>query len=257
MMDLENYYISGLPIKCKDLGTIYQLTIREMFEIGVTHNELVVPFIALEKVFIESDFYSKFQVLKELHTLSELLKQANSDSLDIYGSIIESLKLLYKTNDISYVQMENIEGILVECKDYKCAITINNFDSLCNIIFEMFGIDKQNLFKDDGEVWKENTGSDREKKMIEYFKNKNKKKKEKETLNLCDYINIVTNLGNYTYDEVLSMTYYQLISSFKTLVTLQKYNEELGYRWSFKFNIEDKQKNWITEVKLSNSAVKL
>lgn len=256
-MNLENYYISGLPIRVEGLGIIYQPKLKEMFEMEMTHNKIVMPFIALEKVFIESDFYSKFQVLKELHTLSELLRQVDNNTLDIYRNIIESLKLLYRTDDINYVQIESEEGILIKCKDYKCIININNFDILCNIIFEVFCIDKKNLFKEDNEVWKENTGSDREKKMIEYFKNKNKKKKEKETLHLWDYINIVKALNNHTYDDVLNMTYYQLISSFRTSVTLQKYQEELGYRWSFKFNIEDKQKNWMTEVKLDNSTVKI
>lgn len=257
-MNLENYYISGLPIKIEGLGVIHQPTLRELFEKGITHNEIILPFIGLEKVFIESDFYSKFQVIKELHTLSELLDKVEGNNvLDIYKSVIESLKLLYKTDDMSYVQMDDIEGILVKCKDYKCAINVNNFDVLCNVIFEMFCVDKQNLFKDDGEVWQENTGSEREKKMIEYFKNKNKKKKEKEILHIWDYINIVTSLGKYTYDQVMNMTYYQLVSSFRTLVSLQKYQEELGYRWSFKFNIEEKQKNWMTEVKLDNSTVKL
>lgn len=256
-MNLENYYISGLPIKCKDLGIIYQPTIREMFESGITQNELIMPFIALEKVFIESDFYSKFQVIKELYTLSEMLDAAKVEVLSVYFSVIESLKILYKTNDINFVKMDDCDGILIRCKDYNCAVNVNNFDSLCNIIFEMFCINRNDLFKEDGEIWKENTGCEREKKAIEYFKNKNKKKKEKETLHLWDYINIVANLGNHTYDDVLNMTYYQLINSYRTLVTLQKYNEELGYRWSFKFNIEDKQKNWMTEVKLDNSAVKL
>lgn len=267
-MQLENYYISGLPIDLTPLGlgNIYQPTIKEMFTLGLTHAEILSPFIILEKVYDKSDVFCKFQLIEQFYDIHKQLESVKgmelsevdlSSFVDIYEEIVKSLRVLYQTKDIHWTEIGDKRGILIRNEKGSCLIFNENFSAFSNVVFEMFCINKADLLKeDDGEVWKENTGTQREKELIEYFKEKEKKRKEKERLNLCDYINLITVLGRYKYDDVLNMTYYQLMSAFKGYMQLNNHNEELGYRWSFKYNIEEKQKNWIKESKLDESTVK-
>ncbi|HDF2658360.1 TPA: hypothetical protein PC517_002938, partial [Clostridioides difficile] len=47
---LENYYITGLPIKLSEtLGTVYQPTIEELIKLDIANLEIVNPFLILEK----------------------------------------------------------------------------------------------------------------------------------------------------------------------------------------------------------------
>ncbi|HBF3985809.1 TPA: hypothetical protein KOD80_003860, partial [Clostridioides difficile] len=121
----------------------------------------------------------------------------------------------------------------------------------------MFCIDKKNLFKDDEDEWIENTGSERERKLIEHFKEKERKKREKEAYHLCDYINVVQNIDGYVpINEILKMTYWQLINTYKTKIQFKNYNESLGFAWSFKYQTDAEIEHWSKKIKILSSTVK-
>ncbi|MDI0267187.1 hypothetical protein QIW52_14480, partial [Clostridioides difficile] len=144
-----------------------------------------------------------------------------------------------------------------EDKKKNAFISREDFGLVSDLILEMFCIDKKNL-ENDEDKWIENTGSERERKLIEHFKEKERKKREKEAYHLCDYINVVQNIDGYVpIDVILKMTYWQLINVYKTKIQFKNYDESLGFARSFKYQVEaDKIKHWSKEIKIQTSTVK-
>ncbi|HIE4740768.1 hypothetical protein [Clostridioides difficile] len=119
----------------------------------------------------------------------------------------------------------------------------------------MFCIDKKNLFKDDDSKEYKDTELQ---KIWEKLKRYRKEKEDKEAYHLCDYINIVQNIdGHIPINEILKMTYWQLINTYKTKIQFKNYNESLGYAWSFKYQTDtDKMIHWSKNIKIQHSSVK-
>ncbi|MBY1968868.1 hypothetical protein KWW45_11750 [Clostridioides difficile] len=265
---LENYYVTGLPIKLSEtLGTVYQPTIRELIELNMANLEIVNPFLILEKSYSQLcneesfELKCKYDTIPILDLMILTSKKDSSEKVELLSDKIKkSLSILYKTNIKNIEYMNNIKtGILIKFDDKKknAFISREDFGLVSDLILEMFCIDKKNL-KDDEDKWVENTGSEREKKLIEHFKEKERKKREKEAYHLCDYINIVQNIDGYvSMDEILKMTYWQLINAYKTKIQFKNYNESLGYAWSFKYQTDmDKMKHWSKEIKIQTSTVR-
>ncbi|MCC0764815.1 hypothetical protein IR151_17615 [Clostridioides sp. ES-S-0006-03] len=265
---LENYYVTGLPIKLSEtLGTIYQPTIRKLIELNMVNLEIVNPFLILEKSYSQLcneesfELKCKYDTIPILDLMMLTSMKDSSEKVELLSDKIKkSLSILYKTDIKNIEYMNNIKtGILIKFDDKKknAFISREDFGLVSDLILEMFCIDKKNL-KDDEDKWVENTGSEREKKLIEHFKEKERKKREKEAYHLCDYINIVQNIDGYvSMDEILKMTYWQLINAYKTKIQFKNYNESLGYAWSFKYQTDmDKMKHWSKEIKIQTSTVR-
>ena len=90
---IENYYITGLPINLKELGVIYQPTIKELLLIEMTNKEVVQPFLLHKGIVLGDEDDELKRVLKnfDLFFLSER---------NLLDSLIISLKILYKTENI-------------------------------------------------------------------------------------------------------------------------------------------------------------
>ncbi|NJJ37449.1 hypothetical protein GSQ51_19495 [Clostridioides difficile] len=265
---LENYYISGLPIKLGEtLGTIYQPTIEELIKSDMANLEMVNPFLILEKSYSQLcneeafELKCKYDTIPILDLMMLTSRKDSSEKVELLSDKIKkSLSILYKTDIKNIEYMNNIKiGILIKLEDRKknAFISREDFGLVSDLILEMFCIDKKS-FQHDEDKWIENTGSERERKLIEHFKEKERKKREKEAYHLCDYINIVQNIdGHIHINEILKMTYWQLINIYKTKIQFKNYNENLGYAWSFKYQIgADKMKHWSKEIKIQTSTVK-
>ncbi|EOY7170448.1 hypothetical protein NQ830_12715 [Clostridioides difficile] len=266
---LENYYITGLPIVLNNMmGTIYQPTIEELVKLDMVNLEIVNPFLILEKSYSQLcneesfELKCKYDTIPILDLMMLTSRKDSSEKIELLSDKIKkSLSILYKTDIRNIEYMNNIKiGILIKFDDKKknAFISREDFGLVSDLILEMFCIDKKNLFKDDEDKWVENTGSEREKQLIAYFKEKERKKREKEAYHLCDYINIVQNIDVYVpIDVILKMTYWQLINAYKTKIQFKNYNESLGYAWSFKYQTDmDKMKHWSKEIKIPLSTVK-
>ncbi|HFQ7906106.1 TPA: hypothetical protein ACSRER_001346 [Clostridioides difficile] len=257
---LENYYITGLPIKLGEtLGTVYQPTIEELIKFDMANLEIVNPFLVLEKSYSQLCNEKIFE-LKCKYDAIPILDSSEEIEL-LSDKIKKSLSILYKTDIKNIEYMNNIKiGILIKFDDKKknAFISREDFGLVSDLILEMFYIDKKNLFKDEEDKWIENTGSEREKQLIAHFKEKERKKREKEAYHLCDYINIVQNIDGYiSMDVILKMTYWQLINAYKTKIQFKNYDESLGFAWSFKYQTDmDKMKHWSKEIKIPLSTVK-
>lgn len=266
---LENYYVTGLPIKLSEtLGTVYQPTIRELIELNMANLEIVNPLLILEKSYSQLcneesfELKCKYDAIPILDLMILTSRKDSSKKVELLSDKIKkSLSILYKTDIKNIEYMNNIKtGILIKFDDKKknAFISREDFELVLDLILEMFCIDKKNLFKNDEDKWIENTGSKREKQLIERFKEKERKRKEKEAYHLCDYINVVQNIDGYiSMNEILNMTYWQLINTYKTKIQFKNYDENLGYAWSFKYQIDtDKMKHWSKEIKIPISTVR-
>ncbi|MCC0645467.1 hypothetical protein KGF41_14475 [Clostridioides sp. ZZV14-6150] len=266
---LENYYITGLPIKLGDtLGTIYQPTVEELIKLDMANLEIVNPFIILEKTYSKLcneesfDLKCKYDAIPILDLMMLTSKKDSLEPINLISEQIKkSLSILYKADIKNIEYMNDIKiGILIKFDDKKdnAFISREDFGLVSDLILEMFCIDKKSILKDDEDKWVENTGSDRERKLIEHFKEKERKKREKEAYHLCDYMNVVQNIDGYVpIGEVLKMTYWQLINAYKTKIQFKNYDENLGYAWSFKYQVDaNKMKHWSKEIKIQTSTVK-
>lgn len=263
---LENYYITGLPIKLsKTLGTVYQPTIEELVKLDMSNLEMVNPFLILEKSYSQLcneesfELKCKYDAISILDLMMLTSRKDSSEKVELLSDKIKkSLSILYKTDIENIEYMNNIKiGILIKFDDKKknAFISREDFELVSDLILEMFYIDKKNLFKDDDT--KEYKDAELQ-KIWEKLKRYRKEKENKEAYHLCDYINIVQNIDCYvSINEILKMTYWQLINTYKTKIQFKNYNESLGYAWSFKYQTDtDKMIHWSKNIKIQNSSVK-
>ena len=150
MFKLDGYLLGGFPIELDNLGKIYQPTMKELYKSNIDYFELVVPFIILEKVSLKSES-TKFQLLSQfqlVNKISDLKIEGTNNILDIYMKLIDTLKFLYKTDDIDWVEVADRKGILIN-QEKTCLIYEKNFDILCDVIFDMFCIDKKKIIEEE------------------------------------------------------------------------------------------------------------
>ena len=242
---LTDKYITGSDIDLtpKMLGIIHQPKLIDLINNNIDISSLTNFFILVEhthwKIKKESfgfDNTTKFQIALSLER--EFLEQGK-----LYSGFVYALSILYSV-DIKNILIEKIDKkIVIYIPDKKVIISEDNFELLLDTVLGMFYITDSDTHRSfDGRNWVRNTGSEREEELISKFEKRLKKKDEEKRLHLSDYINIVIHLGKYTYDYVLSLTYWQLMNSYNTLVSLDGYKDMLGYTWSYKYNV-DKDSN--------------
>ena len=127
---IENYYITGLPINLKELGVIYQPTIKELLLIEMTNKEVVQPFLLHKGIVLGDEDDELRRVLKnfDLFFLSER---------NLLDSLIISLKILYKTENVLLCDNNVFEqqSIIV---DDNIIINRDNYDKLADVVLGMF-----------------------------------------------------------------------------------------------------------------------
>ena len=96
-----------------------------------------------------------------------------------------------------------------------------------------------------------------EKRRQKYLEMQKKQKDEKpEGYTILDIANIVIHFSGLSYNEVFSMTIYQLKNSFKILMKKDSYMTNLLHRISQKFDTsKDKFVHWTDEIKLDISSL--
>lgn len=251
---------SDIDLSSKMLGVIHQPKIQDLINININTNNLTELFSVVEHthwkmsrdIFVE-EVPKKFFLA--INTERELIENGKENY-----SLIFILSILYNVdmNDINIDIIDN--DIVIYIKNTNILINKDNFDLLLDIVLEMFKIDKKDLHKslNKEDEWIELSGSAREKEMIEFFKQRDRERKEKERLHLSDYINMVVHIGKYSYEYVLSLTYWQLINTLNSLQNIEKYKEMLGYTWSYKFDIKSEDNpHWIKEIKLEQKTIEI
>lgn len=220
MFNVEHYLLSGLPIKHKSIGTIYQPKLEYLISENIDYIHLIQPFIVIKKIISETQ--NKYlDIIEQFYQISKIEQINDNNSVRLlYAEIINSMKILYRCDDIDFVSVGEIKGILVK-QEESHLITNDNMDDFLNIIFKMFCVDINKIFKEDKREL-----SDIEKYILakrEEYKPKLKKNK-KDSLSLM--VTYVTHCDGSRYDlyNIWDLTIYQLNHEFETFKKKEKYD---------------------------------
>ena len=261
----------GLPIKLDENVMLYQPTLNEMLDKGFMIENILEPFITLDKRNFESeennDKINNFDMLfiqmilaymqhleKEKDDKLTLSDWINSDksSILVIKRLIEVIKFLCKTDDV-ILYMANVqngtfgtteENYILINKSYK--INRDNFEDfkklVCEILDTEIKIEKKPQKKSEEE---DELLSLFEKKKAEYekkYKKKPKKDKNKDNLTIFTLINYIIHYkdSQYNYDTIRNLTIYQIKNTFKYYQNQEMYELDMKYRTSGNFKMDKK-----------------
>ena len=217
---MEHYLLSGLPIKHKDVGIIYQPKLEYLISENIDYINLIQPFIVIKKL-VNKTQNKYLDLIEQFYQISKIEQISDSSVKYLYEKIINSMKILYRCDDINFVSVGEIKGILIK-QEESYLITNDNMDEFLNIIFKMFCIDiNKVLEEDDTEL------SDIEKYILakrKEYKSKLKKKKKKDAISLM--VTYITHCDGSRYNlyNVWDLTIYQLNHTFETFKKKEKYD---------------------------------
>ena len=261
----------GLPIKLDENVMLYQPTLNEMLDKGFMIENILEPFITLDKRNFESeennDKINNFDMLfiqmilaymqhleKEKDDKLTLSDWINSDksSILVIKRLIEVIKFLCKTDDV-ILYMANVqngtfgtteENYILINKSYK--INRDNFEDfkklVCEILDTEIKIEKKPQKKSEEE---DELLSLFEKKKAEYekkYKKKPKKDKNKDNLTIFTLINYIIHYkdSQYNYNTIRELTIYQIKNTFKYYQNQEMYELDMKYRTSGNFKMDKK-----------------
>ena len=264
----------GLPIKIDENVILYQPTLNEMIEQGFMIENILEPFITLDKRNFENeennDKINNFDMLfvqlilaymqyldteKDNINKLTLSNWINSDKSNILviKRLIEVVKFLCKTDDV-VLYIENIvngtldttdKNYILINKSYK--INRDNFEDFKNLVCEILDteikIEKKPQKKSSEE--EDELLSLFEKKKAEYekkYKKKPKKDKNKDNLTIFTLINYIIHYKDtqYNYDTIRNLTIYQIKNTFKYYQNQEMYELDMKYRTSGNFKMDKK-----------------
>lgn len=236
MISLETYYLTGMPILLKDgLGTIHPFTIRYMIENNLDYGEFMRPFL-IRKDLLED-------MPDDIYDFDLFFITSNSE--EMMENLVNSLKILYKTEDVKV--MNTIKIILI---NNEIIIKKENFTYLADVILEMMYATRVKPKKRIQKYKNPQLQATWEK--LQRYREKEEKKKE---LNMADIMNMLIHINStFDYDKVLNLTYYQMMNSYLTLMRKDSYDEFVMYKTSGQFKIEKDVKHWTVESKIKKSA---
>lgn len=239
MFNVEHYLLSGLPIKHKSIGTIYQPKLEYLISENIDYIHLIQPFIVIKKL-INKTQNEYLDLIEQFYHISKIEQINDNNSVKLlYEEIITSMKILYRCDDINFVSVGEIKGILIK-QEESYLITNDNMDEFLNIIFKMFCIDIDKILEEDKKEL-----SDIEKYILskrEEYKPKLKKKKDAISL----MVTYVTHCDGSRYDlyNIWGLTIYQLNHTFETFKKKEKYDVNLKVQLTG-MSKENKTEYWI------------
>lgn len=264
----------GLPIKLDKNVILYQPTLNEVLEKGFMIENILEPFVTLDKRNFENeennDKINNFDMLfvqlilaymqyldteKDNINKLTLSNWINSDKSNILviKRLIEVVKFLCKTDDV-VLYIENIvngtldttdKNYILINKSYK--INRDNFEDFKNLVCEILDteikIEKKPQKKSSEE--EDELLSLFEKKKAEYekkYKKKPKKDKNKDNLTIFTLINYIIHYKDtqYNYDTIRNLTIYQIKNTFKYYQNQEMYELDMKYRTSGNFKMDKK-----------------
>ena len=261
----------GLPIKLDENVMLYQPTLNEMLDKGFMIENILEPFITLDKRNFESeennDKINNFDMLfiqmilaymqhleKEKDDKLTLSDWINSDKSNILviKRLIEVIKFLCKTDDV-ILYMANVtnetfssteENYILINKSYK--INRNTFedfkDLVCEILDTEIKIEKKPQKSEEELYWE--SLFEKKKKQYEkkYKKKKPKKEKNKDNLTIFTLINYIIHYkdSQYNYNTIRELTIYQIKNTFKYYQNQEMYELDMKYRTSGNFKMDKK-----------------
>ena len=247
----EEILLFGLPIKIKNLGTIYQPTLSDYINNGID----IQSFMGLFNIKIDL-LVKDSEGLKNFDFFLLQMTQGEKGNLYIF-QLIKYLKLLYKTDKVEFIGIKeddlNSVGILVKVNNEEYFINRENYDKLADIILIMLGSGnnikekelKEELNEIDLKIAKRRKEFERKKAERE-AKIKKENTNDDNSLTILDLMNYIIHTDNtqYNYNTILNLTVYQIINTFKLYQMKEVYKTNMDYRTSGNFKIEEEVNHW-------------
>lgn len=215
------------------LGTIYQPTLNDVIKNDVKVEDIWYPFAVDKKACL--DGLTIFDTFILLHITEEDNK--------IMDNLINSLKILYKTDDVELNL--NTQTIVI---DKKYTLNKDNYDYLCKNIAEIFMLDLVDIQKKYDEIRKERERpkTERDRKIAEAKARSRRNRPKEDVFDLIDMSNyLIHSSEKYTYENVLNMTVWQIKNSFNLYNKKENYDKDKRYHTSGNFDMgKEKLKHW-------------
>ena len=260
----------GLPIKLDKNVILYQPTLNEVLEKGFMIENILEPFVTLDKRNFENEQdnekINNFDMLfiqmilaymqyleKEKDNKLILSEWVNSDKSNILvvKRLMEIIKFLCRTNDV-ILHMEDLskgllgnteENYILINKSYK--INRDTFEDFKNLVCEI--LDTEINIEKKPQKSKEESELDKlfEERRLAYekkFKKKQKREKNKDNLTIFTLINYIIHYKDtqYDYNSIKKLTIYQIKNTFKYYHSQEMYELDMKYRTSGNFKMDKK-----------------
>ena len=260
----------GLPIKLDKNVILYQPTLNEVLEKGFMIENILEPFVTLDKRNFENEQdnekINNFDMLfiqmilaymqyleKEKDNKLTLSEWVNSDKSNILvvKRLMEIIKFLCRTNDV-ILHMEDLskgllgnteENYILINKSYK--INRDTFEDFKNLVCEI--LDTEINIEKKPQKSKEESELDKlfEERRLAYekkFKKKQKREKNKDNLTIFTLINYIIHYKDtqYDYNSIKKLTIYQIKNTFKYYHSQEMYELDMKYRTSGNFKMDKK-----------------
>ena len=260
----------GLPIKLDKNVILYQPTLNEVLEKGFMIENILEPFVTLDKRNFENEQdnekINNFDMLfiqmilaymqyleKEKDNKLTLSEWVNSDKSNVLvvKRLMEIIKFLCRTNDV-VLHMEDLskgllgnteENYILINKSYK--INRDTFEDFKNLVCEI--LDTEINIEKKPRKSKEESELDKlfEERRLAYekkFKKKQKREKNKDNLTIFTLINYIIHYKDtqYDYNSIKKLTIYQIKNTFKYYHSQEMYELDMKYRTSGNFKMDKK-----------------
>ena len=260
----------GLPIRLDKNVTLYQPTLNEMIDGGFMVENILEPFVTLDKRNFENendnDKVNNFDMLfvqmilayiqyleKEEGNKMLLSEWINSDKSNVLviKRLMEVVKFLCRTNDV-VLNIDDIskgtfgsseENYILINKSYK--INRNTFEDfkelVCEILDTEIKIEKKPQ-KTEEELYWERLFEERKLKYERQYKKKAKREKNKDNLTIFTLINYIIHYkdSQYNYDTIRELTIFQIKNTFRYYQNQEMYELDMKYRTSGNFKMDKK-----------------
>lgn len=243
----------GLPIEIKDMGTIYQPRLKDFIDRNFDIQKFIRSFnIKANLVFEDASDLKNFDVF-----IYQLSLRLPKDKL-LVTELIESLKLLYKTDKVELTMLDDkdLHSVCVsievaennESKIYY--INRDNYDNFAKTILILLDLGNnttdielsEELSEIDLKIAQRKKEFERKKAEREAKLNK----EEKEEITLYDLVNYIIHTDNsqFNYQNVLDLTIYQIKNTFNMYRQKENYNLFMSYKTSGQFKIDNDINHW-------------
>lgn len=249
--DIKEQLFIGEPLNYYDigLGYVYQPTLRELVRGNCDELTISEPFLLLEKQFRSLKDNKDIKNISLMNVFGLLLLLEQESEFAFAKSIKKSLQMLYKVEDKDIEFLEENGVAVIHIQKKYVVVDDSNIRTLMDIIFQMFMIDLESVFKDENDDYIIQTGSKRELELIEIFKKKDRRNREKHRLYIRDRINIIAVMQNRNYDEIYSWPYYRLACNYRATINYKKDAQDFRIMCSGRAK-EISKFDWIQESKI-------
>ena len=246
----EYYYLFGLdiPLEKYGLGNIKQPKMIDFLSKDIGIDSFYYPFLINDITIGQSNDKDLAIKLKDsMGDLTFLLMNCiQNNREDMIYALKKSLEVLYDTENIEITQEFTMKVDDIE-------INNSNFNILCDIVFEMFKVDKSK-FKFESPKQEE---LDPITARFEMLRRKHREKVgNKNEVRFIDIINIIIHSSKFKYEDLLNFTVYQVKNTFETISSKDTYDTMLQYKLSQKFDVKEDVKSWHLKKIVKNSNLK-